>query len=203
MRKPKIREIENPPHLVEVCEEDGFILKAFMEKERRIRGFIYDMLKDARDFLPNDYTLCIYETYRTHENQLMEWEKLGEQMRAEHPGLDPQDDKFIEMCEEFVANPYKEGSGHQTGAAIDLTICGPDGEELDMGSPINSCIPASRTHAEGLTEQQRKNRDLLVSTMHKAGFINYPSEWWHYSFGERLWAELTESPVTIFAKLPI
>jgi D-alanyl-D-alanine dipeptidase len=38
--------------------------------------------------------------------------------------------------------------------------------------------------------------------MEGAGLVNYPSEWWHYSYGDRLWAELTGSPVAFFAPLP-
>ena len=205
MSKPKVTiyEIENPPRLVEVASEDGFILKAYMNDEKRIREFIYGLLKVARDRLPSGYRLCVYETYRTHKNQIMEWEKVSLQMRQEHPNISPESDEFTAICEEFVANPYTHGSGHQTGAAVDVTLCDDNGNEIDMGTPMNSCVPLSRTHAEGLTSEQRKNRDLLLNTMQSAGFINYPSEWWHYSFGDRLWAELTNSPIAIFSKLPL
>jgi D-alanyl-D-alanine dipeptidase len=196
-------EIESPPHLVDVSESDGFILKEYMHAEKRIRAYIYDMLKKARDFLPAPYHLCVYETYRTHQNQIMEWEKLAIEMRNQHPDIDPDSEEFTAICEEFVANPYKHGSGHQTGAAIDLTICMPDGTELDMGTPLNSPEPMSRTHAEGLTPEQRQNRDLLLSVMQQAGFVNYPSEWWHFSFGDRLWAKITGSHIAIFGKLPL
>nr|WP_211267284.1 M15 family metallopeptidase [Nonomuraea candida] len=26
-----------------------------------------------------------------------------------------------------------------------------------------------------------------------AGFVNYPTEWWHWSFGERYWAFITRA----------
>jgi D-alanyl-D-alanine dipeptidase len=37
--------------------------------------------------------------------------------------------------------------------------------------------------------------------MEYAGFINYPAEYWHYSFGERVWAKLTGSNTAIFSKI--
>lgn len=203
MFMPIIAEIENPPRLVEVSEADGFILKEYMRDEKRIRAYIYEMLKKARDLLPAPYHLCIYETYRTHQNQIKEWENLAIEMRKQHPHIDPDSEEFISLCEEFVANPYRHGSGHQTGAAVDVTICTADGTEIDMGTPMNSCVPLSRTQAEGLTAEQRQNRDLLLSVMHQAGFVNYPSEWWHFSFGDRLWAQITGSHIAIFAKLSL
>lgn len=204
MSKVIIKEIECPPNLTRVKAEDGFILTAYMLNESRLRSFIYDMLKNARDKLPPKYKFCVYETYRTHQNQIMEWDKVCTEMRANYPDLDIDSTEFIAMCEEFVANPYTHGSGHQTGAAIDLTICDADtGIELDMGTPMNSCVPMSRTYADGLSGEQQQNRNLLVNTMQSVGFINYPSEWWHYSFGDRLWAELTGNQIAIFSKLPL
>jgi len=32
------------------------------------------------------------------------------------------------------------------------------------------------------------NRKVLLDVMKKNGFVNYPGEWWHYSFGDRMWA---------------
>ena len=32
---------------------------------------------------------------------------------------------------------------------------------------------------------------LLADALGGAGFVNYPTEWWHWSFGDRYWAYLT------------
>ncbi|PZS06630.1 MAG: hypothetical protein DLM55_12605 [Acidimicrobiales bacterium] len=34
--------------------------------------------------------------------------------------------------------------------------------------------------------------------MTTAKFINYPTEWWHWSFGDRYWALLTGASVAIY-----
>jgi D-alanyl-D-alanine dipeptidase len=37
----------------------------------------------------------------------------------------------------------------------------------------------------------RKNRRMLYNVMTAAGFTNLPSEWWHYDYGDNMWAQLT------------
>jgi D-alanyl-D-alanine dipeptidase len=39
--------------------------------------------------------------------------------------------------------------------------------------------------------QARANRAVLGSALTAAGLVNYPTEWWHWSFGDRYWALLT------------
>ncbi|MFA7216639.1 MAG: M15 family metallopeptidase [Candidatus Paceibacterota bacterium] len=39
-----------------------------------------------------------------------------------------------------------------------------------------------------ITNDQMSNRKVLLDVMKKNGFVNYPGEWWHYSFGDRMWA---------------
>jgi hypothetical protein len=39
--------------------------------------------------------------------------------------------------------------------------------------------------------EARRNRDLLGAALASAGFVNYPTEWWHWSYGDRYWAFTT------------
>ena len=32
---------------------------------------------------------------------------------------------------------------------------------------------------------------MLYNVMTAAGFANLPSEWWHYDYGDNMWAQLT------------
>jgi zinc D-Ala-D-Ala dipeptidase len=45
----------------------------------------------------------------------------------------------------------------------------------------------SRTPAP-VTAAGRRHRDILASAMTAAGLVNYPAEWWHWSYGDRYWA---------------
>jgi len=38
---------------------------------------------------------------------------------------------------------------------------------------------------EGLWHQRR---GWLASAMARAGFVRHPGEWWHFSWGDQLWA---------------
>jgi zinc D-Ala-D-Ala dipeptidase len=44
-----------------------------------------------------------------------------------------------------------------------------------------------------------RNPGLLIDTMRAAGFVNDPTEWWHWSYGDRYWANLPGKPAAIFA----
>ncbi|GAB3977862.1 hypothetical protein GCM10029978_068930 [Actinoallomurus acanthiterrae] len=47
----------------------------------------------------------------------------------------------------------------------------------------------------------RANRDLLADVMTAVGFVNYPTEWWHWSFGDRYWAVATGGKSAIYGPI--
>ncbi len=82
---------------------------------------------------------------------------------------------------------------HSTGAAIDLTLVNAQGESLEMGSAIDEISPRSYPdHFAGSAdpEQHRyhQHRHFLTAAMASAGFCQHPNEWWHFSWGDQLWA---------------
>ncbi|WP_430466560.1 M15 family metallopeptidase [Winogradskyella ouciana] len=80
--------------------------------------------------------------------------------------------------EEYIASR----SGHSRGSTVDLTIIdGITGEPLDMGSAYDFFGEQSWVNYEGITEAQKKNRQLLQTVMLKHNFRNYPKEWWHFT----------------------
>jgi zinc D-Ala-D-Ala dipeptidase len=95
---------------------------------------------------------------------------------------------------------------HATGGAVDLTITFLDGEPLWMGSLLDdaSALAATdRFEADGAEwsfsdEEARANRRLLYWLMIEAGFVNLPDEWWHFSFGDRLWAAMAPGRAPLY-----
>lgn len=85
--------------------------------------------------------------------------------------------------ERYVANPAN-GSGHNRGIAIDLTLTNiNNGEVLDMGTAFdNFTDSAHHSFTKQLPPQLGANRELLKTTMEKFGFKSLATEWWHYSF---------------------
>ncbi|WP_374115624.1 M15 family metallopeptidase [Streptomyces sp. NK15101] len=44
---------------------------------------------------------------------------------------------------------------------------------------------ACSTHAEGIGAEARAHREPLGSVPTAADLVNHPTEWWHWSFGDR------------------
>jgi len=80
---------------------------------------------------------------------------------------------------EFLADP-RRGSPHSRGVAVDLTLLGPDGAALDMGTAFDAFTPRSHHGDTGITVEAQRNRLLLLGLMTQAGWDFYRNEWWHY-----------------------
>jgi D-alanyl-D-alanine dipeptidase len=90
-------------------------------------------------------------------------------------------------------------------AAVDLTIVGPDGQPLDMGTDIDATPEASDGAcffgSPNITASARNNRNLLAETLGSVGMVNYPTEWWHWSFGDRYWALVTGASHALYGPI--
>lgn len=83
-------------------------------------------------------------------------------------------------------------------AAVDLTLC--DGEEtpLDMGTGYLEHNKRTPMASKDITKQQKENRQILLMAMAAAGFVNYPGEWWHFCYGDKMWAAYFWEPYAFF-----
>jgi len=86
----------------------------------------------------------------------------------------------------YVADP-RNGSIHNYGFAVDLSLADQNGRELDMGTGFDDFSPVSQPKREQeylaagkLTKEQIEHRLVLREIMVRAGFIQLPIEWWHY-----------------------
>jgi zinc D-Ala-D-Ala dipeptidase len=71
------------------------------------------------------------------------------------------------------------------------------GEPADMGWGFNQPGAGSRTDYP-VPIPARRNRGLLAAAMDHAGFVNYPAEWWHWSYGDRYWAFQTSRETALY-----
>ena len=68
-----------------------------------------------------------------------------------------------------------------------------------MGSALDGIEDAlARTFHPDVPLDLQKNRLMLYYAMTEAGFINSPSEWWHYSYGDKEWAIRRNHPQAIY-----
>jgi len=87
----------------------------------------------------------------------------------------------------FVADP-KEGSRHNRGCAVDLTLYGlATGKPIEMPGTYDEMSPRSFPNYPGGTSLQRWHRDLLRRAMESEGFTVYDHEWWHFDYKD--WRE--------------
>lgn len=96
----------------------------------------------------------------------------------------------------FVSNPAN-GSLHNYGAAVDLTICNEKGNALDMGAGFDDIREIAYPKFEAkflangeLTTEQIDNRKLLRKVMSSEGFTNIQTEWWHFNACSRAFAKI-------------
>jgi zinc D-Ala-D-Ala dipeptidase len=92
-------------------------------------------------------------------------------------------EKFWELVHDdrYVADP-KKGSGHNRGIAVDLTIINlKTKKELKMPTGFDNFTDSAHHDFINLPGEILNNRKLLKETMKKYGFIEFPTEWWHYS----------------------
>lgn len=131
---------------------------------------------------------------------------LPAELQKRRPEL--RDEALTAEVETYWAAPSAgEGapSPHSTGGAVDLTVRWRGGDPLWMGSLFDDAAAISKTaHFESVTEfsfsaeEARANRRLLYWVMTEAGFASNPSEWWHFSYGDQMWAQLTEAPAALY-----
>lgn len=82
--------------------------------------------------------------------------------------------------EKYVTPPSK-GSMHNRGLAVDITLIGKNGDELDMGTPYDFFGPEAHTTNRNLPDQVLKNRNILTKMLAIHGLKGITSEWWHFS----------------------
>ncbi len=82
----------------------------------------------------------------------------------------------------YVANP-KNGSNHNRGLAIDLTIVNLKTlQELDMGTGFDNFTDTAHHSFINLSPLILENRRLLKLIMEQNGFASFDTAWWHYSW---------------------
>ncbi|MBU6214354.1 peptidase M15D vanX D-ala-D-ala dipeptidase [Patescibacteria group bacterium] len=96
---------------------------------------------------------------------------------------------------------------HSTGGAVDMTFCFKEtGHLLEMGSIFDDITEKSHTiffekdlDLKSFTATEAmKNRRLLYHLMTTEGFASHPKEWWHFSYGDQMWALITNQAEALY-----
>lgn len=165
-----------------------------------IREGVYKKLIAAAKNLPKSYKFVVFDAYRPVEVQKSLFDSYKVKLAKENPTMD--EEQLVALTLNFVSLPstdLKKPSAHNTGGSIDLTIANGEGILLDMGSyfddmgdiVITDYFEEKLKKGEKITEREKniiENRRLLYNVMIEQGFTNFVNEWWHYDYGNQLWA---------------
>ncbi|MEU8378895.1 M15 family metallopeptidase [Streptosporangium sp. NPDC048865] len=160
-------------------------------------------LEEAQAQLPGGYRLLVVEGYRPLATQKEIFDRYSAELRALHPEMPPAE---LRAAASRYVSPV-EIAPHTAGAAVDLTLVAEDGTEVDMGTRLNATPEESGgacyTDAPGLSPEARHHRKLLGAALETAGLVNYPTEWWHWSYGDRYWALTTGASSALYGPVSI
>ncbi len=165
-----------------------------------LRKTVYELLLKAQANLPDGYFLRIWDAWRPLSLQKELYESYRHDLISAFNLSSLPEDEQNAFISKYIAIPSENPDyppAHTTGGAVDLTLIDKYGNELDMGTDFDDFSEKAATdyfenrEYEGSTVQ--KNRRILNQAMTKAGFTNLPSEWWHYDYGNRNWANFSKN----------
>ncbi|MEU2079330.1 M15 family metallopeptidase [Streptomyces sp. NPDC013489] len=163
-----------------------------------LREGVLDRLLIAQAQLPRGMRLLFVEGYRPPALQHHYFDEYAAELRAEHP--DWAAERIRSAASRYVSPP--EIAPHSAGAAVDLTLADDEGRELDLGTRMNASPEESAgacyTQADTIGVDARRHRDILSTALSAAGLVNYPTEWWHWSYGDRYWALQTGAAAALY-----
>lgn len=171
-----------------------------------MRYTVYKKLKEAQTRLPSKYRFCLYEAYRSPELQKKLFEIHLTNIKNHYPNWSD-DETFKEATKLFSPMTNPDGSQnippHSTGGAIDLYLVNMQGEPIDMGihpkdwmQDIDGSL--SLTGSTNISAEAVKNREIMFQALSSVGFVNYPTEYWHWSYGDKYWALLKHNHYAIY-----
>lgn len=168
-----------------------------------VRHEVLARLLRAQSLLPAGLLLLFVEGYRPPALQKRYFDRYSNELARAHPEWPPA--RIREAASRFVSPP--EIAPHSAGAAVDVTLIDDQGRELDMGTRVNANPEESNgacyTDAPGLRAHARTNRTTLVAALSEAGMINYATEFWHFSYGDRYWALQTGQPAALYGPVEL
>lgn len=162
----------------------------------KLRQSAYNKLVKAEASLPPGMHFCLYEGYRSLKLQQSLFEQHYAKVKKLHPDWS-KEKIFIETTK--LVSPVRNLDGsknippHSTGGAIDVYLIDDNGNPLEMGihpkdwqNDVDSSL--SETASTRISAQAQENRRMMSKALNSVGFVNYPTEYWHWSYGDRYWA---------------
>jgi D-alanyl-D-alanine dipeptidase len=162
----------------------------------KIRQTVYEKLKQAQGLLPKGMQFCLYEGYRSLSLQRILFDNRFEKIHALYPNW-TQEEVFQETTKLVSPVINQDGTknipAHSTGGAIDVYLINDAGEPIEMGIHPQDWMQdtdgsLSLINSQSVSGEAQRHRQIMSNVLMSAGFTNYPTEYWHWSYGDRYWA---------------
>lgn len=170
-------------------------------REHLLRESVAERLCRAANALPKGYRFAVLEGWRPKHIQRRMYKAAWNLWQERHPdwsevALKRLVNRFTAPIDEQVPPP------HTTGGAVDLFLADENGKLLDLISPYElRDRKAFPFDAKKLSKTAKENREIMRSVLAETGITNYPSEYWHYSYGDQGWAYRGGHPCAIYGPI--
>ena len=182
----------------------------------KLREEVVNRLVKVNDYLisKSSFNLLIYDSWRPLEVQEFMF-KRAISLECEKSDIDISFENIksyqsiLKKVEKFWAYPSYDNRcppPHSTGGALDVCLSDKDGNLVEMGSMVdqmdetsNPYFYANIKNEEAIIWNSRRN--LLREIMTKFGFAQHPNEWWHFSYGDQLWAWKNKKANALYGKI--
>ncbi|MDX7986835.1 D-alanyl-D-alanine dipeptidase [Xenorhabdus sp. 12] len=159
-----------------------------------VRKSVAEKLIMASQLLPAHLGILVLDGWRSRKAQQALQDQMQAEIALEYAHLPP--DEQQKMLQKFVAPASADVvqvSPHLTGGAVDVTLFDiASGQALFLGTEFDEVSELSYTAALEADPERympaTQYRRLLYSVMTQVGFSSLPTEWWHYDYGNSLWA---------------
>lgn len=202
-RTIKVKESGEPlVDVRKVCPKVFIALKPERKSEKTYytRKAVANKLNQVSKLLPKGYYLKLRDAYRPIKFQKYYYNKTYKKLKKIYKNYSS---KNLEKLLNSLVYPLGvDLPPHSTGGAVDVNLT----KSLKTGHIIKlSTKKLPKYEQNGITNKKipkeiQKNREILYKAMIKAGFVNNPEEWWHYSYGDKDWAMLKNKNYAIYGK---
>jgi D-alanyl-D-alanine dipeptidase len=174
----------------------------------KMRQTVYEKLKQAQGLLPKKLRFCLYEGYRSLHLQKILFDNRFQKIQKQYPHW-LKDKVFIETTKLVSPVINQDGSKnippHSTGSAIDIYLIDDTGNPIGMGIHPKDWMEddgfLSLTSSRVISSEAQENRKIMRAVLSAVDFVNYPTEYWHWSYGDRYWAYCNSKPHAIYSSL--
>jgi D-alanyl-D-alanine dipeptidase len=168
-----------------------------------LRKTVAELLDAVRDEL-SPLHFKIWDGWRPREIQHKLYMNYWNQMASENPDwtekqLLAQVGTFVTIATDPNVIPI-----HSTGGSVDLTLVDESGAELDMGTRFDHFGPEAAAlyfEQDEVNKTAGDNRRILRKALIEAGFRYDEDEWWHFDYGNQIWAAALHKPKAIYSEV--